>query len=287
MRTWMVVVMCVMAPGIAAAKGKHPIYEIVSGLGTPASNKYLDVCAAVVLPNGELRKAPRTLSVKDLGLPDGTTLAVTKLQTGTFGKTELEWIDADVDAKLGGKVVAKLRLVAIASTMADSPMLGVHPAAGDTYPIMVAQWAKPISDKDAKKLTINAPTFKDEKVPAPAGLSELEKADYEVLLEGDLEGGDDIGPMLADAANDGAVVIGSGPGELWKGKAGGKAIKGWKTKINHTGGTFRVGAGRAHVMIARYDGVVPYVGMIAYSDFMSGGGSMMPQLSLASFAVPQ
>ena len=93
--------------------------------------------------------------------------------------------------------------------------------------------------------------------------------------------------LIVDDHHQRGVVIGSGPGELWKGKSGQRAIKAWKTKLEKKGGTFKIGVGRAHVLVARYDGAVPYVGMIAYGDEMNGGGSMMTGFGFASFAVPQ
>ena len=272
------VVWLVLVPSIAFAKAKHPVYDIVEKLGAPASDAHLKETALMVMPNGELRREVRTLTPTDLGYPAGTTLTITKLQTGQFARTELEWIVADIDAKAAKKLIGKLRLVAIGSAFVSNEV---------PYPLLVAQWVKPIADKQAAKLTVTPPVYKDEKVPAPKELTEEQaRIDYDELLDEANDGDGGVNDMLADLVVRG-LVIGSGPGELWKGKSGQRAIKAWKTQLKKQGGTFRIGVGRAHVLVARYDGAVPYVGMIAYGDEMSGGGSMMTGFGFASFAVPQ
>lgn len=275
MRVWMVIVLLC---AVAEAKPKHPVYEVVEKLGAPESDRHLKENALMVMPNGELRRDVRTLAPADLGYPAGTTLTVTKLQTGQFARTELEYIVADVDAKADRKTIGKLRLVAIGTAFIPDEV---------PYPILVAHWVKPISDKDAKKRTITAPTYKDEKVPAPKEVGEEQaRADYDNLLDDAYDGANGVNDMLADDVGRG-LVIGSAPGELWKGKSGQRSIKAWKTQLTKQGGTFRIGVGRAHVLVARYDGAVPYVGMIAYGDEMTGGGSMVTGFGFASFAVPQ
>jgi len=277
MRAWMVIVL-VLAPAVASAKVKHPVYDVVEKLGAPDSDAHLKETALMVLPNGELRREVRTLKTTDLGYPTGTTLRITKLQTGQFARTELEWIVADIDAKAAGKTIGKLRLVAIGTAFIPDEV---------AYPILVAHWIKPIADKDARKRAVTVPDYKDEKVPAPKDIGdEQARIDYDNLLDETYDGGDAVNDMLADDVTRG-IVIGSGPGELWKGKSGQRAIKAWKTKLEKRGGTFRIGVGRAHVLVARYDGAVPYVGMIAYGDEMTGGGSMVTGFGFASFAVPQ
>lgn len=277
MRAWMVVLL-VIVPSVAFAKTKHPVYEIVEKLGAPESDKHLEENALMVMPNGELRRDVRTLATTDLGYPAGTTLTITKLQTGQFARTELEWVLADIDAKADKKPVGKLRLVAIGTAFIPDEV---------AYPILVAHWIKPVTDVQAKKLVVTVPDYKDEKVPAPKELGdEQARIDYDNLLDETYDGGEGVNDMLAGDVVRG-IVVGSGPGELWKGKSGQRAIKGWKTKLAKRGGTFRIGVGRAHVVVARYDGTVPYVGMIAYGDEMTGGGSMVTGFGFASFAVPQ
>lgn len=277
MRAWMVLVV-VLAPAVAAAKPKHPVYDIVEKLGAPESDKHLKETALMVMPSGELRREVRTLAPTDLGYPTGTTLRITKLQTGQFARTELEWILADIDARADKKTIGKLRLVAIGSAFVSNEV---------PYPLLVAQWVKPVTDAQAKKLTITPPTYDDETVPVPKELTgDQARIDYDNLLDEANDGATGLNDMLADDVIRG-LVIGSGPGELWKGKSGQRAIKAWKTQLKKQGGTFRIGVGRAHVLIARYDGAVPYVGMIAYGDEMNGGGSMMTGFGFASFAVPQ
>ena len=277
MRAWMVVLL-VVVPSVAFAKTKHPVYEIVEKLGAPDRDNHLKENALMVMPNGELRREVRTLTTTDLGYPAGTTLTITKLQTGQFARTELEWVLADIDAKAAKKTLGKLRLVAIGSAYVSNEV---------PYPLLVAHWVKPVTDKQAKKLAVTVPAYKDEKVPAPKELTEEQaRADYDELLDEANDGGGGVNDMLADLVVRG-LVIGSGPGELWKGKSGQRAIKAWKTQLEKKGGTFRIGVGRAHVLVARYDGAVPYVGMIAYGDEINGGGSMMTGFGFASFAVPQ
>jgi hypothetical protein len=283
-----ILVLALVVPATARA-GEADVRAYVADLAAaPAKADAVAArCRLVVLPAGMLRKLAPAIRVKDLLGDDRSSveLVATKVTRGDIASTGMnEWFDAEVEARAGKKVVARLRLVGLG---------GAVPPDFDRYEIRLAHWSRPITDKQARKLApIAVPPIADEIAPAPAPGDD---AEYRELLGFVETGGDRVASLLVDGitAHD-MVVFGSAPRERYQGKRGAAAIKGWKMKLAATGGAYRTHAGE-YCVASQFTGTtttrpaltIPFVGVLCYRFQISDGGSHVTVPAFASFAVPQ
>jgi hypothetical protein len=273
-----------------AAAAPDPFETFIANVATnpKAAAASLSKCKLVLAPSGEAR-TPCALSLADFG-GAGTTLKVARLKYGDVPQSMVEYVDADVEARAGGKLVATYHVIAVAGGTPDD---GFAPAA-----IHVARL---ISDKDATakakaKQLPAAPAIKDATAPAPKGMEEQEQSDrangLESLtnwLQGQLDRG-----RIADLASSGGVVFGSAPGQKYTGKAAGKGIEKWKLDLAQKGGITADGTGTVVFAATDIVGTLPDKTTITYAvlavgavHMIPGSGDMVWDTKLASFAVPQ
>src|SRR5262249_4558940 len=161
----------------------------------------LQSCQLLLAPSGEAR-TPCALALTDFA--GAQTLKVSRLKYLDVKQSVLEYVDADVQALAGGKVIATYHVIAI--TGMGSPEAGFQP------PRMHV--VKLISDKDAaakakaKQLSA-APVIKEKIAAAPAGAGDDDQNDRTSGVE-EIERWAKAGltkDALADLATDGGVVF--------------------------------------------------------------------------------
>ncbi len=254
-----------------------------------AAAAYLANCDLALLPSGEAR-TPCSVSLADLvGAQTGVTLTAKNVKESEIPLSTIETLDADVDAKAGGKTLASFHVVAVGSSFNEAGAFtpyGVH-------------WARMMSDKDAiakaKAKQLRAPEIKDIVVPMPKGSADQDVQDRDegvrelkqFLAQDDLKGG------LA-GVTDGGAVFGSAPGQRYVGKRAGKQIAGWKLGLVQKGGVTATGG--AMVVFAATDvvGTLPDKTTITYAAMVVASMHMIPEsgdhvweVKVVSFAVPQ
>jgi len=261
--------------------------KYVSDLGTAPAQaaKRLESCQLLVTPNGSVRQ-PCKLEVGDLTDAAGAvTLAARNVKKQSFPKSMLEWTEADVDVRAGGKLAATYHVIEITTAM-DAQ----HPQA--------QVWTRPIADKDAAakaaRGAIAEPHISEATAPGPKDSPEQEQDDREELLRSLRQAvtGDKLGDVFSSFAEQGAIVIGSAPGQRYTGKTGAKTIKAWKLDLAQKGGVALGGnsmvAFAATTIVGKTkDATIPYVAFVVYIQRMTGGGSLASFPALVQFAVPQ
>lgn len=272
----------------AAAKPADPFETFVSSIASDpkALATHYKGCQLLLAPNGEAR-TPCTLSAADLiGTQAGVTFKVTRLAYKDLSRSTVEYIDADVEARAGGKLVGQWHVVEIGGGVPDA---GFMPRA--------AHWARMISDKDAtaraKAHTLPAaPAIAKRTVELPKGTDEQVVSDRDQAidqLEQSLHA-DDLKSEIAGIADDG-VVWGSAPGQRWAGRSGSRAIAKWKMSLAHDGevtaaGDDMVVCGVADITDTKSQ--ITYAALIVMSMQMDpGSGDHLWNARLASFAIPQ
>jgi hypothetical protein len=272
-----------------AAAAPDPFETFVANLAKDpkaAAARYKD-CDLLVLPSGEAR-TPCTLALADLGVP-GATLKMKHVKITDVPQSMIEYLEADVDALVGGKKVASFHVVEIGSAFNE---------AGDFIPY-AGQWARMISDADATKAAkagkLPKPPAIQAHVVEPKDAHDEELNDFDEgahEMQGWLSGGD-LKEGLAGIAAD-EVVFGSAPGQRYSGKSAAKQIKGWKLGLLATGGAAIAGNSSALFGATQVVGTLPdkttitYVALVAYSARIiqeSGDHVWVPRV--VSFGVPQ
>jgi hypothetical protein len=284
----------VAALAAPAAAKPDPFETYVANLAAnpKAAAPHLTACQLVLLPSGETR-TPCSLTLADLvGAQTGVTLKATRFKYGDIKESTVQYVEADVEARAGGKVIATFHVLEVG---------GMGNPDADWAPQAV-HWARMISDKDAvakakAKQLPAAPAIKDA-VPAPS--KNPDDQDAQDRDEGISEiksplTGDALKDLVADTAGVG-VVFGSAPGQRMSGKGGAKSIKGWKLDLAQKGGI--TAAGDSLVVFAATDIVGTTKDKsptsITYAALVVGAMHMIPdsgdhvwETKMISFAVPQ
>jgi hypothetical protein len=248
-------------------------------------------CVLLVTPRGDVRH-PCQLTVADLvGPRPGVTLTVAHATLTSFPRSTLSWQEADVDAHAAGKVIATFHVIEIGTRSGnpDGPTGGWWPAA--------QLWSRRVSDKDAlaqaKAGKLTAPTIADYVDPVTLddaqAKGELERAYGEIKQVWTAD--EDLKAALASSAADGAIVIGSA-GERLTGKAGAKALRGWKLGLRQRGGLAQGGNERVLVGVTTMLGTsggatIPYVATLVHVGRMNEAGDTNVVPALIIFSVPE
>ena len=285
------IVLAVTAAARPAAAGSDPFKTYLSDLvsNPKGAAAYLAHCDLALLPSGEVR-TPCSVTLADLvGTQTGVTLTAKRVKDDALSKSTVEYLDADVEAKAGGKVIATFHVLEVA---------GFGP---DGFTPVAVHWTRTLPDKDAtakaKAKQLRDPAIKSVTVPMPKGTDEQAVSDYE---EGATEGkqwlsGDDVTGALPDVAADG-LVFGSAAGQRYAGKSAAKSIKGWKlTLAQH--GEYAITGNDLYVVVAtelvgtskdKDKVATPYAAMLVMSmQMIPGSGDHVWYPRMISFAVPQ
>jgi hypothetical protein len=287
-------VLAIAALAAPAAAGKpDPFETYVANLAAnpKAAASHLGGCQLILLPSGEAR-TPCSLTLADLiGTQPGVTLKATRFKYGDIKMSTVQYLEADVEARAAGKVVATFHVLEVG---------GMGNPDADWAPQAV-HWARMISDKDAvakakAKQLPAAPAIKDV-APPPAKDDDQEAGDRD---EGIREtrsplGNGDLKELVAATAEVG-VVFGSAPGQRLSGKGAARSIKGWKLALAQKGGV--AAAGDSLVVFAATDIVGTTKDKsptaITYATLIVGAMHMIPdsgdhvwETKMISFAVPQ
>jgi hypothetical protein len=256
-----------------------------------AATKRLASCEVLVAPSGDVRR-PCALALGDL-VSSGGKLVAKNVKQQTFPNSLVEWVEADVDARDGAKVVATYHVVEVGGRgNPDGPDGG--------WIVRAQHWSRTIRDTDALALAKagklpSAPAIADAKVIAK-GASEQERADLDSSLDSIKRAFGDLKHALANLAEDGGVVIGSAPGEHFTGKAGGKSLRGWKLELAQQGGIAAGGGGNVvwavtHVIGTTKDKPPIAITYVAFAVWLQAltpeGGSFYTKPVLVQFAIPQ
>lgn len=282
----------VAALAVPAAAAPDPFKTFLSDLATnpKGAAAYLAHCDLALLPNGEAR-TPCTIALADLvGAQTGVTFTAKNVKDSDIAMSTIEYLDADVDAKAGGKTIASFHVVEVGSSFNEAA----------TFVPYDVHWARMMSDKDATakakaKQLAAPPAIKDVVVPMPKGTEEQDQQDRD---EGVSElkqwlGADDLKSGLA-GVTDGGAVFGSAAGQRYVGKRAGKQIAGWKLGLVQKGGV--MATGNSLVVAAATDvvGTLPDKTTITYAALVVASMHMIPEsgdhvweIKIVSFAVPQ
>lgn len=255
---------------------------------------YFSTCELLVTPAGTVRQ-PCTLSLADLtGGGAGVKLAVKKNKKQWYPKSQLQWREAEVEARKGKQVVATFRVIEVGTV-----------GGPDQGWVVATHWSKLITDKDVKARAIAktlpaVPAIADKIFTLPHGdeseQAQMDRTQAIETLRSNLRAGDDdnFTPALADLVSGPFVVFGSAPGQRYSGAAGKKAIAGWKlalvpTNTSAAGGSGWVLAAATTMVGTPADKSPPItyvVFAVAYSGLTQGGGSFYTEPALIQFAVP-
>ena len=259
---------------------------------------YFSGCELLVTPAGAVRQ-PCTLALADLTGGDAAVkLTVKKNKKQLYPMSQMEWREAEVEARKGKQLVATFRVIEIGG-------LGGNPDGPTDGWVVATHWSKLISDKDLKARAIGktlpaVPAIEDKifTLPDPAETDQA-KTDREqaiASLRSNIRASDgaDFTPWLADLFRGPFVVFGSAPGQRYAGPAGKKAIIGWKLALAPSGKSAAGGSGwvlaAATTMVATSTDKSPpityVVFAVAFSALTPGGGSFYTQPALIQFAVP-
>ena len=259
---------------------------------------YFSGCELLVTPAGAVRQ-PCTLALADLTGGDAAVkLTVKKNKKQLYPMSQMEWREAEVEARKGKQLVATFRVIEIGG-------LGGNPDGPTDGWVVATHWSKLISDKDLKARAIGktlpaVPAIEDKifTLPDPAETDQA-KTDREqaiASLRSNIRARDgaDFTPWLADLFRGPFVVFGSAPGQRYAGPAGKKAIIGWKLALAPSGKSAAGGSGwvlaAATTMVATSTDKSPpityVVFAVAFSALTPGGGSFYTQPALIQFAVP-
>jgi len=286
------VIALLVAGSSLAHAAPDPFKKFVASLesGTPDAT-WLGNCQVLVTPSGQLRR-PCSLALADLvGAQAGIKLRVTRNRVEHFPQSMLEYREALVEARAGGKLVATFHVLEIRGCCGnpDAPDAG-HPRA--------VHWSQLAADKDVTAAAragtlVTPPAVKD--VIARSTQTGQGKSDDEALFEdlARIKGSAKYQQDLAAVTSDGAVVFGSGPGERYTGKPGQRTISRWKLDLEQQGGVDVSGGNMIGVAVTRFVATtrdkapvsIPYVAFVVYTQFLTGGGSMGTRPALVKFAV--
>ena len=258
---------------------------------------YFKGCELLVTPAGAVRQ-PCTLALADLTGGDAAVkLTVKKNKKLWFPRSQMEWREAEVEARKGKQLVATFRVIEVGS-------LGGNPDLPSDGWVVATHWSKLISDKDlkarAKAATLPpVPAIEDKIFTLPnPNESEQGKTDREQAigtLRSRLRSGDaDFKPDLANLVVGPFVVFGSAPGQRYQGPAGKKAIGAWKLALVPSDKSAAGGYGWvlavATTMVATPTDKSPPITYVVFAAAISAltpeGGSFYTSPALIQFAVP-
>lgn len=282
------------------AFAKDEFDELVAKLSTGKdTSAYFSACDLLVTPAGAVRQ-PCSLALADLTGGDAAVrLVVKRNKKQHYRMSQMEWREAEVEARKGKQLVATFRVLEIGS-------IGGNPDAPSDGWVLATHWSKLISDKDlvarAKAKTLPAPpTIADKVLDRPGGVEQdrLDRAQAIESLRSELlatarTSADDFKPYLVDMVTDQFVAFGSAAGQRYTGPAGQKAIKAWKlalapSRTSAAGGTGWVLAA-ATTMVATPTNGSPPVTYVVFAAAISGltpeGGSFYTRPALIQFAIP-
>ncbi|MCE9575545.1 MAG: hypothetical protein K8W52_20500 [Deltaproteobacteria bacterium] len=287
------VLIAIVSSATRARAGGDAFAAYVASLSGGKPTAHLGRCTVLVTPDGRIHR-PCAMTVADLvGAASGVTLTVTRSTSAQMPNSQFSEREAVVVARAGKKVIATFDVVEIVGDFGPDDV-------GDA-PVAV-MWARQITDKAAlaaaKTGTLPTP-------PAIADYRPAAPADDKWTQDlGDAQNGYDwvhtsaagMSPAdLADEIKDGAVVLGSAPGQRYVGKRGAKTVGGWKMTFEQQGGRDLSGEAWVSIAVTHMIGTVPgkspvtipYVTMIVNTQFLSGGGAPAPRTSLVKFAIAQ
>ncbi len=267
----------------------------VAALASAKPSGHLGACSVLVTPDGRVHR-PCALTLADLvGPATGVTLTVTRNKTAALPRSQFSAREAVVVARAGKQVIATFDVVEVFA-------FGNPDAADGDAPVAV-MWARQITDKAA------IAAAKAGALPPPPAIADYRPAaptDPSAWTQdiGDAQSGYDGVQMtagglsrdgLASKIREGAIVLGSAPGQRYVGKSGAKTVGGWKTTFAPQGGVDLSGEAWVSIAVTHVVGTlpgkppiaIPYVAMIVNTQFMTGGGSPAPQTSLVKFAIAQ
>jgi hypothetical protein len=273
-----------------AAAAPDPFADFIAGLtDAKAAAAQLGDCELLLLPSGEAR-TPCKLAITDLGAPAGATLTAKKIKYGHVDRSMLMYVEADVDARAGGKVVATYHVLAVDA--GGNPDYGFRPAA--------LQIERPISDKDA------AAKAKAKQLPAPAVIEDVTAPATGPDDQGASDRANGLDEVtrwvkagigrneVAAIADGGGVVLGSAPGQKYSGRSAAAQIKKWKLDLAQKGGVTADGGGMLAFAATDVVGTLPdkttitYAALvIAAAHMIPGSGDMVWEVKMISFEVPQ
>ncbi len=289
------VILLVSSPAFAKDDFDDFVAKLAAGKDTTG---YFSSCELLVTPGGAVRQ-PCTLALADLTGGDAAVkLTVKKNKKLWYPKSQMEWREAEVEARKGKQLVATFRVIEIGG-------LGGNPDAPTDGWVLATHWSKLISDKDLKARAIAktlpaVPAIEDKIFALPnPNESEQGKIDREQAI-GSLRSnlrdrdGADFTPWLADLVRGPFVVFGSAPGQRYAGPAGRRTIAAWKLALAPSGKSAAGGSGWILAVATTMVGTptdksppITYVVFaVATSGLTPGGGSFYTSPALIQFAVP-
>lgn len=287
----------VMVLALATSTAAADLEELVSDLEksrTNAVREYLAECLTLVWEDGSVRD-PCRLELKDLvgDHPGPVTLKVSRQASHAFPRSSYSWREAEVTARAGKKVIATWRVIELVS-------YGGPPDA-PTRPVAV-HWSRPVKDKDAlaragTRPALPAITGRLKAPPGLAGARPTAREDWESMardIQSELAREGDLKTAIASWLDDGAVVLGSAPGERLAGAKGRAAVKKWKlalvvergADIAGVGGSLGWGVVRVTGTTAGPKPVrITYTLFLVRTGLLTGGGGWGAQTGLVAFSV--
>lgn len=285
----------ITAAGSAASARADGFTDFVGAVAAGKPSGHLATCDVLVTPDGRVHR-PCALALTDL-VPDatGVTLVVKRNKTAALVHSQYNAREAVVEARQGKKVIATFDVVEVFGYG--------NPDAPDSDAPEAVMWSRQITDKAATAAARagtlpTPPAIADYKPAAPKDESTWTQDVTDAQSGFDwvrqsVAGATDYRAILADNVKSGAVVLGSGPGQRYAGKAGAKTVAGWKIALAQEGGVDTSGTGWLSVAVTHMVGTttgktaskITYVVMVVNTQFMTGGGSPAPQLSLVKFAI--
>ncbi|MBL0217080.1 MAG: hypothetical protein IPQ07_24795 [Myxococcales bacterium] len=287
----------VLTSSTAFAKDEFDAFVATLAAGKDTTS-YFSGCELLVTPAGTVRQ-PCSLSLADITGGDAAVkLTVKNNKKRMYPMSQMEWREAEVEARKGKQLVATFRVIEIGG-------LGGNPDGSTDGWVVATHWSKLISDKEVKaralaKTLPAVPAINDKifTLPHPQE-SEQAKIDREQAigsLRSTLGRGDgtDFTPWLAELVSGPFVVFGSAPGQRYTGRAGKKSISGWKLALAPSGTSAAGGSGwvlaAATTMVATPADKSPPITYVVFAAAISGltpgGGSFHTEPALIQFAVP-
>ena len=262
----------------STARADDALVTFVADLAANKPTAHLTGCELLVTPSGQVRQ-PCTLSRADLVSDPAATLVVKKTKRAHFPKSQMMWREAEVEARVGRKVVATFRVLEIEGMGAPTDQPG----------IIAAHWARLTPDKDAAALA-TTPAAVDKVTPAATISADRNQAVETVQTA---LGDDNLKSAITSAIKQRAIAFGSAANQRYSGAAGAKSVANWKIDLLPSGkvavgGTAWVLAGATTVTatpIDRKAGSITYVVFAAFTSSLTNAGSFMTDPALVSFAV--
>ena len=212
-----------------------------------------------------------------------------------YPKSQMEWREAEIEARKGKRLVATFRVIEVGR-------LGNPDGTAGGW-MLAAHWSKLIADKELKaralaKTLPPVPAIADTVFTLPvAKESDQDRTDRAQAIEtlrSQLATDGDFKPDLVALVDGPFVVFGSAPGQRYAGAAGRKAVMAWKLALAPTRTSAAGGSGwvlaAATTMVATTNDKSPAITYVvfaaAFSSLTPEGGSFYTQPALIQFAVP-